>query len=242
MSGSHGLERARRLLTLPDSWLEAKAGGYALRTGRDRRARIMLTLDEASFRALTVTPGLRTRPGGGWTARRAPDALPSGPPAGRPGVTEGVRTVMLPDGQSVERVANVSASPVVWLAARIGANGRPGLTRAEVAAAGRLALDAETLMQGSAVTLQWDALPRTGRAGGRNGGLPGARHDRALDAAGRVRAALAACGPARAIVERVCLHGLSLQMTEQALGLRRRTARAILQTGLAALARHYRLG
>ncbi|MDQ8028943.1 MAG: DUF6456 domain-containing protein [Brevundimonas sp.] len=242
MSGSHEMERARRLLALPDSWLEAKGDGYALRTGRDRRARIMLTLDETSFRALTLTPGLRTRPGGGWVARQAPAALPSAPPAGRPGVTEGVRTVMLPDGQSEARVANVGASPVIWLAARIGANGRPGLTRAEVAAAGRLALDAEALMQGGAVTLQWDALPRTGRGGGRGSGRGGAGHDRALDAAGRIRAALTACGPARAVVERVCLHGLSLQSTEQTLGLRRRTARAILQAGLAALARHYRLG
>ncbi|MDQ7814081.1 MAG: hypothetical protein RDU12_15360, partial [Brevundimonas sp.] len=66
MSGERA--RARRLLSRPNGWIEAVAGGgYAVRTGADRRARVQATLGEADFRALIADPGLKARPGGGWT-------------------------------------------------------------------------------------------------------------------------------------------------------------------------------
>jgi len=238
MSGEHGLERARRLLALPEGWLSpASQGGYALRTGRDRRARIMLTLDEADFRALTAAPGLKPRPGGGWTARVGSTAGPA-PEAGRPSVTEGLRTVMQPDGEAVERRANLTTSAVAWLARRADADGAPWLTPAEVAAAEQLEREAEAAQRGPGLTMRWDALPgaRSGRGARRP--EPG---DPALAAARRVARALAACGPARTMVEQVCIRATPLQAAEQSLGLRRRTGKAVLKQGLAALARHYRL-
>jgi hypothetical protein len=63
-----------------------------------------------------------------------------------------------------------------------------------------------------------------------------------LAAGGRLEAALAACGPARRMVEQVCIQASSLQAAEQGLGLRRRRGKAVLKAGLAALAVHYRIG
>ncbi|RZJ28903.1 MAG: hypothetical protein EON85_08015 [Brevundimonas sp.] len=238
MSGSYRIERARRLLALPDSWIEpVREGRYALRTGPDRRARIMLALDETEFRILIGDPGLTTRPGGGWTARGPLRTDTPAYPPGRPGTIDGVRAVVQPDGRITEHRANLATSPVAWLAGRTRADGRPWLSRAEVAAAERLSLEAETARSGPAVTMRWDALPQAGR-GGSPRTTPG---DRSLSAARRVDAALNACGPARAVVDHICIRGLPLQPTEQALGLRRRTGKAILKLGLGALARHYRL-
>ncbi|RYJ00948.1 MAG: hypothetical protein EON47_12295 [Acetobacteraceae bacterium] len=238
MSGGFGLERARRLLALPGAWLEAVPGrGYGLRTGPDRRARIMLTLDEAGFRALTAEPGLRTRPTGGWTARAGTAPAPPSPAPGRPGVKEGTRVIMLTNGEAVERRANLATSPVAWLAARTDADGRPWLSRAEIAGAEQLTRDAEAALRGPAVTMRWDAVPRVGSGGGRRR-EPG---DAAMAAGLRVERALAACGPARAMVQAICLNATPLQLAEQDLGLRRRTGKTLLRQGLILLARHYRL-
>ncbi|MDI6625971.1 MAG: DUF6456 domain-containing protein, partial [Brevundimonas sp.] len=49
-------------------------------------------------------------------------------------------------------------------------------------------------------------------------------------------------GPARGMVEQICIRASSLQAAEQALGLRRRAGKALLKQGLRALAAHYRIG
>jgi len=84
-----GVVRARALLTRSGAWLDQVPGGYGVRTGPDRRARVHLTIDEAAFLALVADPGLKLRPGGGWVARTAPMAAPDR--AGRPGAVEGER-------------------------------------------------------------------------------------------------------------------------------------------------------
>lgn len=232
-------ERARRLLARPGGWIAAAAGGgYALRVGPDRRSRVLATLDEAGFRSLVVDPGLRARPGGGWVARRAGETPSETAPPGRPGVVEGVRTVMDRGGRMRSHRANLTSSPVAWLSGRRDAAGRPWIERAERAAAERLAADAEIALAGPSLTMRWDALPRAG--GGSAARVePG---DRALAAARRVEAALAACGPARRMVEAVCIQASALQAAEQGLGLRRRAGKAVLKAGLRALAAHYRIG
>jgi len=237
VSGEPG--RARRLLARPGGWIEATAGGgYVLRIGADRRTRPMMTIDEAGFRRLIGDPGLRARPGGGWIARRAGGPPAPAPAPGRPGVIEGVRAVMDGDGRMQTHRANLACSPIAWLAGRRDATGRPWIERAERAAAERLAADAEIALAGPSLTMRWDALPRSG--GGSAARVePG---DRALAAARRVEAALAACGSARAMVELVCLRASALQAAEQGLGLRRRTGKAMLKAGLRALAAHYRIG
>ncbi|MGH7020100.1 MAG: DUF6456 domain-containing protein, partial [Brevundimonas sp.] len=205
------------------------------------RGRVVLNLDEAGFRALVERPGLRRRDGGGWLPRPTPAAntsLSPSPPPGRPGLIEGERAVMEPDGRVTSRRANLGESPVAWLARRKDASGRPWLTSAEVAAGERLRLEAEIALSGPSLTMRWDALPRAG--GGSSARVEPS--DRALSAAARVEAALCACGPRlRAMVERVCVHGTSLQLAEETLFLRRRQGKTVLKQGLQALAEHYGL-
>ena len=224
------LERARSLLDRPGAWLDQSGGAYPLRLGGDRRGRVVLTLDEAAFRALIERPGLRRRDGGGWLPRPTP---------GRPGLIEGERPVMEPNGRLTTRRANLGESPVAWLARRKDASGRPWLSAAEVAAGERLRADGEIALSGPSLTMRWDALPRTG--GGSSARVEPT--DRALSASARVEAALSACGPRlRALVERVCIHGTSLQLAEQDLSLRRRQGKTVLKLGLQALAEHYGIG
>jgi hypothetical protein len=236
--GQIALGRARRLLKRPGSWIEPVPGGYGLRAGRDRRARVLMTLDEAAFRRLVDNPGLKARPGGGWTRRVEASARPEPPRPGRPGVIEGERSVIQADGRIEHRRANLGHSAVAWLAGRRDAEGRPWLNPAQVAAAARLAMEAETALAGPSLTMRWDALPRAG--GG--SAVRAEPTDRMLAAASRVEAALAACGPARGIVEQICIHASALQAAERDLGLRRRGGRVLLQSGLRALAAHYRIG
>lgn len=236
MSGERA--RARRLLMRPRGWIEAEAGGgYVVRVGADRRARVQARLDEADFRALIADPGLKARPGGGWRALRVGE-VDRPPPPGRPGVVEGPRQVMGEDGTMRSHRANLTGSAIAWLAARRDSGGEPWIGRAERAAAERLTADAETALAGPSLTMRWDALPRCG--GGSAARVePG---DRALAAARRVEAALAACGPARRMVEHICIRASSLQAVEQTLGLRRRDGKMLLKQGLQALAAHYRIG
>ena len=233
----HAFERARALLQRPNAWLGVEGAAYAVRLGPDRRARIALTLDEAGFRALVGRPGLRPRPAGGWTARQDRVETPS--PAGRPGVIEGERAVMQPDGRLAIRRANLGESPIAWLARRRDADGRPLLTPAQIAAGERLRAEAERALAGPSLTMRWDALPRSG--GGSSARVEPT--DQALSAARRVDLALAACGPRlRPIVERICIRGASLQLAETGLGLRRRQGKLLLREGLQALAQHYGIG
>nr|WP_168047440.1 DUF6456 domain-containing protein [Brevundimonas alba] len=236
MSGGAG--RARRLLARPGGWIEPRSeGGYAVRIGPDRRSRVVATVDEADFRRLVEDPGLKARPGGGWVQRReSQDAVAPAP--GRPGFVEGERTVMGANGRMETHRANLAPSPIAWLSGRRDAGGRPWIDRAERAAADRLAAEAELALAGPSLTMRWDALPRCG-GGSAARTEPG---DRALAAGRRVEAALAACGPARAMVEQVCIRASSLQAAEQGLGLRRRQGKLLLKAGLRALAAHYRIG
>lgn len=231
------LGRARRLLARPHGWIEPGDGGrYGLRAGRDRRARVLMTVDEAAFRELAKAPGLKARPGGGWIAD-ARSTEGAGPVIGRPGVVEGVRAVMDLHGRTMFRRANLGHSAIAWLAARNGPDGAPWLTPAQVAAAHRLGRDAEAATRGASVTMRWDALPRTGAGGAFGRSATGSR-----EAARRVEAALAACGPARGLVDAICIRASALQAAEQSLGLRRRDGKQLLRDGLSALSRHYRIG
>lgn len=230
-------DRARSLLGHTGAWLEAAAGGYALRLGVDRRARVAAVIDEATLRALIASPGLKPRPGGGWTLRRLSDAPPD--KAGRPGVLEGERVVVEPDGRLTPRRANLGESPLAWLARRRDADGRPFLTAAQLAAGERLRADAEAALSGPSLTMRWDALPRSG-AGTSARVEP---TDRTLNAACRVDAALTAAGPRlRPMLDHICVRGSSLRLAEEGLGLRRREGKTVLREGLHALARHYRIG
>lgn len=230
-------ERARALLSRPGAWLEARADGYLLRLGADRRARVVTTLDEATFTALIARPGLRPREGGGWRLRPETEAEPDR--AGRPGVLEGERTIMAADGRPTLHPANLGESPLVWLARRRDADGRPFLTAAQLAAGERLRADAEAALSGPSLTMRWDAPPRSGS--GTSARVEPTDH--ALNAARRVETALVAAGPRlRPMLDRICVRGSSLRLAEEGLGLKRREGKAVLREGLDVLARHYRIG
>lgn len=232
-----GAARARALMTRSRGWLEQTPAGYVLRTGPDRRARVILTLDEAAFLDLARDPGLRARRGGGWLAREVGTGEPDR--AARPGTDEGERVVMETDGVPTRRRANLTPTALQWLAARRDAHGRPWLTPAERAAGERLTRDAEDALRGPSLTLRWDALPIS-RSGTSMRFEP---DDRAHRAGERVEAALRAAGPRlRPVLEAVCVRGSALQAAEDQLGLRRRAARDQLRAGLQALARHYGIG
>ena len=241
-SPEHAIERARTLLRRPNAWLGIDGAAYALRLGPDRRARIALLLDEAGFRGLVERPGLRPRPAGGWTARQDRIETPPAPP-GRPGVIEGERAVMQPDGRLAIRRANLGESPIAWLARRRDAEGRPLLTPAQIAAGERLRTEGERALAGPSLTMRWDALPRSSSGAGGGSSARVEPTDQALSAARRVEAALTACGPRlRPIVERICIRDASLQLAETGLGLRRRQGKLLLREGLQALAQHYGIG
>lgn len=236
MSGE--AERARRFLTRRGAWLEPAGDRYLVRAGPDRRVRPLQRLGETEFLALVRAPGLVVRRGGGWVLRRPGLDLPA-PAAGRPGLIEGERAVMEPDGRVSRRRVNLGESPVMWLARRKGPDGRPWLTAAEAAAGERLREDAELASLTPPVTQRWDGLPR--HAGGSTS--PFAPAFRAVRARDRVRAALDAVGPGLCeILERVCIHGSALQAAERQLGLERRTGRVLLRQALQKLAAHYRIG
>lgn len=237
---SASVDRARRMLTRPGAWIDTVVPDrtYALRLGPTRNHRPITTLDETVFRALVETPGLRRRAKGGWEARNAPRPERP-PPVGAPGRIEGERILMEADGRPRRVRANLGQSPLQRLAARRDAEGKPVLTPAEVAAGLRLGLEVERALAGPSLTMRWDALPRSG---GRSAARvePG---DRALNAADRVRRALAACPPeTRRVIDRVCIRGATLGPTEDTTGLPSLQERALLKNGLAALARHYGVG
>lgn len=228
-------DRARRLLSRPGFWLEARAGRYAVRPAADRRRPALMTLDEAAFRSLAADPGLTVRRDGGWTLARG---VASGGEAGRLGLIEGERAVMTPAGETQTVRANLGVSPILWLSRRRDADGRPWLDPLHVAAGERLSLEAEIAGSGPSLTMRWDALPRSGSA---SAARPEPT-DRALAAGRRVERALAACGPYRAFIAAICLSGSSLQLAERDFGLKRRQGRIALRRGLEALARHYGIG
>ncbi|WP_271163717.1 DUF6456 domain-containing protein [Brevundimonas intermedia] len=236
---SRSVERARALLDRSGAWLAAENGVYALRLGPDRRGRISLTLAEPEFRALIDRPGLRRRPQGGWTARPAAPETGSNPQPGRPGVIDGQRDLIGPDGRMTRHAANLGESPIAWLARRKDAVGRPWLSPAQAAAGERLRADIEQARSGPSLTMRWDALPRVG-SGSAERFEPG---DRALSAARRVEEALRAVGPRlRPMLTRICVHGDSLKLAETGLGLRRRQGKTLLKQALEALAEHYGIG
>ncbi len=233
--------RARGLLAR-GGWIDLAdaTGTYALRIGADRRGRATMSLTETTFRALVEAPGLKARAGGGWIARPAPKPSEDAQAIGAPGRIEGERAVMGADGGLTLRRANLGESPIAWLARRKDAQGRPWLTPAEVAAAERVRLDAEIAQSGPSLTMRWAALPRTGGGGSSARVEPG---DRALAAGRRVARALQTIDPrSRAFVEHICIRSRPIQLAEQDFGVRRRSGKAILKQGLAALAAHYGLG
>lgn len=228
--------RALTHLRQPAARLERAGASYRIRSGPDRRLRPVMALDAAVFAALAGRGVLSPR-GDGWVLARTAAAPDAPSLAGRPGVVEGERETVDPDGGWVRRRVNLGESPVAWLARRRDARGRPWLSPAELAAAERLRADHEQTGVLGRLTMDWSGMPRSG-AGWT--GIDPAERDRA--AKQRLARALEAVGPSlRPVLERVVLNGSALEAAERSLDLPRRAGKTVLKLALERLAVHYGL-
>ena len=131
-------------------------------------------------------------------------------------------------------------SPLGRLATRRGKDGAAFLDPDEVMAGERLRAHFTRAGMTPAITQRWDSTP-----GGSGGNARGAFDlcDSALDARSRVDAAIAAVGPELSgVLLDVCCFLKGLEQVEKERQWPVRSAKLMLKTGLAALARHYGLG
>jgi hypothetical protein len=133
-------------------------------------------------------------------------------------------------------------SPLVWLAGRRDAAGRPMLSPSEVQAGERLRADLSFAHLVPRVTMGWSGIPISGDRGASAAGFGRDLADNVIAARARVSAALKAVGPELSdILVDVCGHLRGLEEIARAEGWPRRAARLLLQRALSSLARHYGL-
>jgi hypothetical protein len=235
-AAQRAVARALAYLRQPLARVERVGSGYRLRLGPDRRTRPAMSFEAAVFDALAAKGALSPYRDG-WVLARTARALEAADRAGRPGVIEGERAVVEPDGHIVPRRANLGESPIAWLARRRDSRGQPWLTPPEIAAAMRLRADHDLCGVQGRLTMDWSGMPRSGA--GWTGVDPAETHRAARQ---RVANALAAVGPGlREVLESVVLTGSALEAAERAQGLPRRAGKTVLKLALGRLAEHYGL-
>ncbi|SIR10107.1 Helix-turn-helix domain-containing protein [Paracoccus thiocyanatus] len=142
------------------------------------------------------------------------------------------------DGRRRRARVNIAESPLLVLARRREADGRPFLAPELVAAGERLREDFELAQMGPRITQNWDRFLTAGvdvsrGAAGHGGGSDGARN--------RVGAALRELGPGMGdLCLRVCCFLEGIEMTERRLGWSARSGKIVLRLALMRLERHYR--
>ncbi|MBI1418129.1 MAG: helix-turn-helix domain-containing protein [Limimaricola sp.] len=128
-------------------------------------------------------------------------------------------------------------SPLIALARRKDRDGKPFLTRDQVAAGERLREDFELAQMGPKVTQNWDRFLTAPASGPQLGPLAGGG---ASAAAARLRAALAELGPGLGDVAlRCCCYLEGLEQAEERLGWAARSGKIVLRIALTRLQRHY---
>lgn len=133
---------------------------------------------------------------------------------------------------------NDAESPLAWLRARRGRDGRPLISEAQYMAGERLRRDFERAMLARRTTMNWDVAG----AGGRCGNVAAEVSDAAMAARQRYHAALDSVGPELAsILAQVCCLSAGIEQAERVLNLPQRSGRAVLGLALTGLARHYGL-
>ena len=173
------------------------------------------------------------------TVQEAPvDAAPKPPKQARQRLL--VRDAETGSLREVE--VNLRENPLMWLARRKDAQGRPYLEPHHVAAGEKLRQDYETACMQPKITANWNAaLVASDRARLKSGPRdPYPFSDVVLMARERVHAALEAIGPELAdVVLAVCCLGHGIEAAEKALCWPRRSARLVLRIALERLAMHY---
>lgn len=144
-----------------------------------------------------------------------------------------------PDGPA-ERLIDEAESPLAWLARRRGRDGRPLIGAAQAQAGERLRAQFTRAQMSPRVTASWNPVatrgPRLAPAGAAN------MVETAMAARQQVRAALDAVGPEfSGLLLDVCCFLKGLEDVERERGWPPRSAKVVLQLGLARLARHYGL-
>lgn len=153
------------------------------------------------------------------------------------------RAVAGPEGDVGEVTVDLAESPLAWLRSRRDRAGAPLIDDDEFEAGERLRSDFERGGMSPRIGMNWDALggPVERRGSGPGSGLSVA--DAAIAARERLAAALGAVGPdLAAVLVDVCCRFHGLADVEQRHGWPARSGKVVLRLGLAALARHYRIG
>jgi len=133
---------------------------------------------------------------------------------------------------------NDAESPLTWLRARRGKDGKPLISEAQYLAGERLRMDFERAMLARRTTLNWDLAG----AGSRGANVEADLSDGAIAARQRYHAALDGVGPELAsMLAQVCCLSAGIEQAERVLELPARSGRAVLGLALTALARHYGL-
>jgi hypothetical protein len=143
------------------------------------------------------------------------------------------------DGVPQSALADFAESPLGLLARRKGRDGRPFLDANEVQAGERLRADYTRGLLMPRLGIDWNAVGGGSRTGRRSGSAAELT-DAALTARRRVDEALTAVGPELAgLLVDVCCFLKGLETVETERGWPVRSAKVVLKTALAALARHY---
>lgn len=137
-------------------------------------------------------------------------------------------------------VMNISESPLGLLYRRKDKSGKPFLATEEFGAGERLRADFTRGQMLPRLGANWQASVASGRRDGGRGSVADLT-DAALGARNRVESALAAVGPELCgVLVDVCCFLKGLEMVEMERQWPARSAKIVLRTALAALARHYR--
>ena len=136
---------------------------------------------------------------------------------------------------------SMAESPIGWLARRRGADGKPFLSRSDVAAAERLRIDFERSQLAPGVTQDWQRFLTSGVEGGRRTSAQERDIDGGASAArARLSEALDALGPSLSDVTlRVCCFLEGIEAVETSMQWSRRSGKVVLKIALQRLADFY---